>query len=920
MKKRIVCTALVLVMLLGLLPIGAMAAAPYYEKVGALEAGGEYVLGVREETTVRGGTLFTFTRDGTVEDSWSVKGGPGYLVATRSAMNCNSASVTAQASWTITMSDGAVQMQNNTSSKYYILFDGSAFAVNRTAGDPIALYDAEGNKLTALPESPFQAYICNADGTRFLSDAITADEAEKSIITDYVIADQLALEEFGLYGIHTRDVGNAGAWQFRDGKLYSGETGGLNAALDPANAPDAANYGGGKLQIGSGYLTVKDGALAIGTEDDAAAVQLWKKLDAPASKGTYLAITCDIHHKFRSDFAVDSESGEVIGTTESAERLDGWLTKASADFGGVSFDQLISCGDMGDANTAITGANYWDRVVVGMDTVANHEKVLGGGFFINGNHEWANGQYANLKDTNPVAKRVREAGYIEESDDYVIYSLSAAQTNNSFNAADITALDNYLQTAPNKPIFIASHYPLHNFNRTEQRRDDLINVLNKYADKLQIIFLWGHNHTEEDPNYGIVFDGRNIDDSGMDIPHIEFTYCSAGCMTDDEYDVHAVFTKPKGMIAYIAPDKTVSLTYYDVNYDVMSTTVLPKPGGALPNIDFTDPADASKFIVDNQTDSEIKEGEGFYMISTNEAIEDCKGQLSGDAANTPRDTIQVPVAGDWTATLYLKVDTSGSNGQYEFLCLYGMADYDNGCGIRAGNGSTVNFKEVDGVNESSIDGMKVQTGLTSGEYHWYRLEKAGTTYTGYLSADGEEFQKVFTYEDTGIEASMIVIDAYSGRSTGYQYWLQSLDIESGDAPVPCEHDYVAVVTEPTCTAGGYTTYTCSKCGDSYVADEVAALGHDYQDGVCTRCGAIDPASGEGVPTIAGITLDGQPMEGFEPLKFDYQLNADDYETAPVVGYLGGGSTLLITGSDFQDPATSYTRSDYAGSRERPAKT
>jgi hypothetical protein len=574
-------------MLLGLLPIGAMAAAPYYEKVGALEAGGEYVLGVRDESTVRGGTLFTFTRDGTVEDSWSVKGGPGYLVATRSAMNCNSASVTAQASWTITMSDGAVQMQNNTSSKYYILFDGSAFAVNRTAGDPIALYDAEGNKLTALPESPFQAYICNADGTRFLSDAITADEAEKSIITDYVIADQLALEEFGLYGIHTRDVGNAGAWQFRDGKLYSGETGGLNAALDPANAPDAANYGGGKLQIGSGYLTVKDGALAIGTEDDAAAVQLWKKLDAPASKGTYLAITCDIHHKFRSDFAVDSESGEVIGTTESAERLDGWLTKASADFGGVSFDQLISCGDMGDANTAITGANYWDRVVVGMDTVANHEKVLGGGFFINGNHEWANGQYANLKDTNPVAKRVREAGYIEESDDYVIYSLSAAQTNNSFNAADITALDNYLQTAPNKPIFIVSHYPLHNFNRTEQRRDDLINVLNKYADKLQIIFLWGHNHTEEDPNYGIVFDGRNIDDSGMDIPHIEFTYCSAGCMTDDEYDVHAVFTKPKGMIAYIAPDKTVSLTYYDVNYDVMSTTVLPKPGAAEPEVDKT---------------------------------------------------------------------------------------------------------------------------------------------------------------------------------------------------------------------------------------------------------------------------------------------------------------------------------------------
>ena len=39
------------------------------------------------------------------------------------------------------------------------------------------------------------------------------------------------------------------------------------------------------------------------------------------------------------------------------------------------------------------------------------------------------------------------------------------------------------------------------------------------------------------------------------------------------------------------------------------------------------------------------------------------------------------------------------------------------------------------------------------------------------------------------------------------------------------HDYQAVVTAPTCTEGGYTTYTCSRCGDAYVADETAALGH-----------------------------------------------------------------------------------------------
>ena len=39
------------------------------------------------------------------------------------------------------------------------------------------------------------------------------------------------------------------------------------------------------------------------------------------------------------------------------------------------------------------------------------------------------------------------------------------------------------------------------------------------------------------------------------------------------------------------------------------------------------------------------------------------------------------------------------------------------------------------------------------------------------------------------------------------------------------HDYGSVVTtSPTCTNQGYTTYTC-HCGDNYVANEIAALGH-----------------------------------------------------------------------------------------------
>lgn len=47
------------------------------------------------------------------------------------------------------------------------------------------------------------------------------------------------------------------------------------------------------------------------------------------------------------------------------------------------------------------------------------------------------------------------------------------------------------------------------------------------------------------------------------------------------------------------------------------------------------------------------------------------------------------------------------------------------------------------------------------------------------------------------------------------------------------HSYTAVVTKPTCTEDGYTTYTCA-CGDSYTGDTVAATGHSWDDGEVTQ--------------------------------------------------------------------------------------
>ena len=64
--------------------------------------------------------------------------------------------------------------------------------------------------------------------------------------------------------------------------------------------------------------------------------------------------------------------------------------------------------------------------------------------------------------------------------------------------------------------------------------------------------------------------------------------------------------------------------------------------------------------------------------------------------------------------------------------------------------------------------------------------------------------------------------------------------EAAHAAPACDHVWDAgkVTTEPTCTAAGVKTYTCSKCGNTKT-EEIPALGHidENKDKLCDRCGA-----------------------------------------------------------------------------------
>ena len=70
---------------------------------------------------------------------------------------------------------------------------------------------------------------------------------------------------------------------------------------------------------------------------------------------------------------------------------------------------------------------------------------------------------------------------------------------------------------------------------------------------------------------------------------------------------------------------------------------------------------------------------------------------------------------------------------------------------------------------------------------------------------------------------------------------------------PHKHDFIPIVTKPTCLTEGFTTYACS-CGECYTKDYVSAVGHKTQlqnakaagcltggytgDEVCTVCGKV----------------------------------------------------------------------------------
>lgn len=150
---------------------------------------------------------------------------------------------------------------------------------------------------------------------------------------------------------------------------------------------------------------------------------------------------------------------------------------------------------------------------------------------------------------------------------------------------------------------------------------------------------------------------------------------------------------------------------------------------------------------------------------------------------------------------------------------------------KCGNTEKRNVKPIDSSNHNYTVTVVAPTCTEKG-YTKHTCSRCGDTYNdNYINAYGHSFTNY-------------VLD---GNATCTQDGTMTAKCDKCDvtntitAPgSKLGHDYAQTVTPPTCVSGGYTTYVCTRCNDTYVGNHVDPIGHSYNNVVtpptCTAGG------------------------------------------------------------------------------------
>lgn len=150
---------------------------------------------------------------------------------------------------------------------------------------------------------------------------------------------------------------------------------------------------------------------------------------------------------------------------------------------------------------------------------------------------------------------------------------------------------------------------------------------------------------------------------------------------------------------------------------------------------------------------------------------------------------------------------------------------------KCGSTEKRNVKPIDPSNHNYTITVSAPTCTEKG-YTKHTCSRCGNTYNdNYINASGHSFTNY-------------VLD---GNATCTQDGTMTAQCdkcsETNTIPAPSSklgHDYAQTVTPATCVSGGYTTYVCTRCNDTYVGNYVDAIGHSYNNVVtpptCTAGG------------------------------------------------------------------------------------
>ena len=194
-----------------------------------------------------------------------------------------------------------------------------------------------------------------------------------------------------------------------------------------------------------------------------------------------------------SDF--QNKSCTATNHTPGVTAVEGILEEIKTG-GYTKADGFICCGDY-----YYTGENSTTASTNGLNALSdcitknfgsNVDKV-----FVQGNHD---GKISGIASTG--ANDADEYGvYVLNEDDYTAYNGSLS--NSRTLAADLTAYFNAkIEAGYNKPVFVVSHVPLHAGPRvahdgTARYAEPIFDAINAAAEELNIIFLFGHNHSKD---------------------------------------------------------------------------------------------------------------------------------------------------------------------------------------------------------------------------------------------------------------------------------------------------------------------------------------------------------------------------------------------------------------------------------------